>query len=383
MASIRKRRWTSGDSTREAWVTDYVDGTGKRRLRTFKTKRAADTWLVQARGELHRGVHVADNASVTVAAAATLWLERCERDGLERSTVRQYQTHVAHILPLIGREKLTKLTVPLIESVKDTLLRRLSRVLARKVLGSLKSILTNAQRRGLIGQNVATVVKVETGSRHKDRPEVGREIPAKAEIKTLLDASTGRLRALVAVAAFTGLRASEIRGLTWDHVDFEARLIRVRQRADRWGEIGNPKSAGSRRDLPMAPMVVNTLREWRLACPPGGAGLVFPASNGKVTSHANLLRGLAALQIRTGIVADLEAGAGGEPSSSRPVPKYALHAFRHFFASWLIDQHFGPKRIQALMGHANISMTFDVYGHLMPAEDDHDKFAAGELTVTG
>jgi integrase len=59
------------------------------------------------------------------------------------------------------------------------------------------------------------------------------------------------------------------------------------------------------------------------------------------------------------------------------------HAYRHFFASWLIDRGFGPKRVQALMGHSSIAVTYDVYGHLFPQEDDHERFAAGELAVVG
>jgi integrase len=63
-------------------------------------------------------------------------------------------------------------------------------------------------------------------------------------------------------------------------------------------------------------------------------------------------------------------------------PKYGLHALRHFFASWAIEQGFSPKRLQALLGHSSIQMTFDRYGHLFPSlEDDHAKFAAGELAL--
>jgi len=59
-----------------------------------------------------------------------------------------------------------------------------------------------------------------------------------------------------------------------------------------------------------------------------------------------------------------------------------LHALRHFFASWAIEQGFTPKRLQALLGHSSIQMTFDRYGHLFPSlEDDHAKFAAGELQI--
>jgi integrase len=60
-----------------------------------------------------------------------------------------------------------------------------------------------------------------------------------------------------------------------------------------------------------------------------------------------------------------------------------LHRFRHFFASWLIDQGFGPKRVQALMGHASIGVTFDCYGHLFPQENDHARFAAAERALLG
>jgi integrase len=61
-----------------------------------------------------------------------------------------------------------------------------------------------------------------------------------------------------------------------------------------------------------------------------------------------------------------------------------VHAMRHFFASWAIERGFSPKRVQSLLGHSSIQMTFDVYGHLFPSlEDDHAKFAAGELAVVG
>ena len=64
--------------------------------------------------------------------------------------------------------------------------------------------------------------------------------------------------------------------------------------------------------------------------------------------------------------------------------KYGPHALRHFFASWCIEQGFSPKRLQALMGHGSITMTYDTHGHLFPnLEDDHQRFAAGELAVLG
>jgi integrase len=391
MASIRKRTWKSGGKEKTAWVADYFDQTGNRHLKTFAMKKGAEAWLVTTRSEVARGVHTPENASITVAEAAKLWIATGEIEKLERSTLRQYGNHVRlHINPLIGTVKLARLSTPAIEAFRDELLKKGSRPMARKVLASLKSILGEAQRRGLVAHNAAQPVKVDVKKRDQRKLAIGRDIPSKEEIQTILSKVSGRWRPLLIAAIFTGMRSSELRGLAWDDVDFHQEVIHVRQRADHWGEIGAPKSAAGDRDIPMSPMVVNALKEWHLSCPRAGAGtgkderlwLVFPNGNGKVENHANIAnRGFYALQLEAGIdKPDREE----KDANGRQVmkPKYGMHALRHFFASWAIEQGFSPKRLQALLGHSSIQMTFDVYGHLFPSlEDDHAKFAAGELAL--
>jgi integrase len=245
--------------------------------------------------------------------------------------------------------------------------------MARKVLASLKGIINDAQRRGLVARNAAQPVKVDAKKRENGKLVVGRDVPSKDEAQAILAAASGRWRPFFVTAIFTGMRASELRGLTWDDVDFGPNVVRVRQRANLWGEIGAPKSAAGNREIPMSPMVVTALREWKLACPKGDLRLVFPNGNGRVESHANIWnRGFSPLQTEAGIVDE-----DGKP-------KYGLHALRHFFASWAIERGFTPKRVQVLLGHSSILMTFDRYGHLFPSlEDDHAKFAAGEAALVG
>ena len=70
-------------------------------------------------------------------------------------------------------------------------------------------------------------------------------------------------------------------------------------------------------------------------------------------------------------------------------PKYALHAFRHFFASWCINQksaggtELPVKVVQTLLGHSSIVMTLDIYGHLFPTGTDRAELDASEKALFG
>ncbi len=172
---------------------------------------------------------------------------------------------------------------------------------------------------------------------------------------------------MILTAIFTGLRASELRGLTWSDLDLDRGSLTVRQRADRWNRIGSPKSDAGKREIPLAPLVVNTLREWALACPKGELSLVFPNGDGNIESLPNIhRRGLGPLQATAGITSDKDH------------PKYGLQSFRHAAASLFIEQGFTPKRVQALMGHSSIQVTFDTYGHLFPSQAE-DQAAMQQL----
>ena len=348
MASVRKRAWvTSKGVEKTAWVVDYTHR-GKQHIKTFPTKREATAWRADMQHEVKQGTHTPASKSITVAEAGALWLSQAENDGLEASTVMQYRQHLNyHITPFLGDVKLAELTPASVVGFRAQLRKEgRSPVMAKKVTTSLGAILASAIAGGRVARNVVREQAREHGTRqrrlekrHDKRLEVGVDIPTKNEIRAILAAAQGRLRPLIVTAIFTGLRASELRGLAWDDVDLEREVLTVRQRADRWNKIGSPKSAAGKREVPLAPMVVNTLREWKLAGPKGELGLVFPSRQGNVESLPNLhRRGLGALQVAAGITSDREH------------PKYGLHAFRHAAASLFIEQGFSPKRVQALMG---------------------------------
>jgi len=355
--SVRKRLLSDGQTR---WQTDYKDNAGIRRHRQFATKREAEAFLTKARSEVVAGIHTPDSASITVSEAADLWLARCERDALEPTTTLAYRQHLnLHILPRIGPVKLSRLTAPVVNAFRDQLLDDgRSRDMTRRVLGSLAALVGEAQTRGLVAvNNVRAVTKVKRGRRTEMRPEM----PTRDELKAIVAASPDRHRPLILTALLAGLRASELRGLLWSDVDLKRGEIHVRRRADRFNTLGPPKSEAGTRTIPTSPLLLNTLKAWRLACPKGQLDLVFPNGAGRVENHGNLLaRIFWPIQIAAGVVVTKD----GIPDA-----KYSLQALRHACAALWIAQGFGPKRIQTMMGHSSITQTFDRYGYLFEARE--------------
>jgi integrase len=373
--SVRKREWTTrGGEKREAWIVDYVDQQGDRHIETFEKKKQADAYQDQVRTDVRAGIHTARNKSITVIEAAENWLKHVEREGRERSTLDHYRQHVEHLRAL-HHYKLASLTTPRLNSFRDQLLGKVSRPLARKILVSMKMLLKEAQRRGDVAQNVGLGVSIKMDKRDKRKLKAGEDFPTPNEVKRLIDAATGRWRPLLVTVVFTGLRASELRGLRWEDVDLKRGELHVRQRADRYNKLGSPKSHSGQRVVPLGPFVVNTLKEWKLACPKSESDLVFPSSTGQIAYHANMWKALGPVMIAAGLTD--KAGQ----------PKYALHAFRHFYASWCINRkedgglELPAKVVQERLGHSSILMTMDTYGHLFPRGDDTAALAAAEKAL--
>lgn len=391
--SVRKRSWTTRKGQQKvAWVCDYADQSGKRRLKTFDKKKDADAWAASTRVEISRGEHVADSATITVKEAGKLWITSGEAADLERTSLDQYRQHLdIHIAPFIGAEKLSRLTVPGLRAFQDRLREEgRSPAMVKRVTVSLGSLLADAQERGLVARNVVreAASRRKRGStnraekRQRRKLQVGVDIPTPKEALAIMQAAKGRWRPLLITAILTGLRASELRGLRWSDVELGNGRLHVRQRADRYQAIGMPKSDAGQRTIPLPPIVVNTLREWKLACPNGEKDLVFPNSVGNVEWHGNIINRGFLPTVLAAKVTRQEEGSDGEP---RAVPKYTgLHSLRHFFASWCINrradggQELPPKIVQERMGHSSITMTMDVYGHLFPSKDDAEALAAAE-----
>jgi integrase len=373
MATIIVRPWIHNGEKREAYQVSYTDASGARKRKQFDKRKDAVAFQKTCEGTASIA-----SGGMTVAEAATAWLNACElglgeHAKVERSTLKGYQSHVNnHIVPEIGGLLLRDLTTARIKRFRDALIQKLSRPLAKAVMQSLKAILAEAVDQEVLDVNRAADVSVTISSRDRERVTIPTQVEMGQLLATAQSLAEGsnlhlakawrRYLPLVATATFTGMRASELRGLAWPAVDLAGFVIKVVQRADQWKVLGKPKSQAGTRDIDIPKELAIILREWKLACPVSRQNLVFPNGEGNVESVQNIYtRCWYPLQERAGVTT---------PAGK---PKYTMHSLRHFKASAMIAAGATAKEIMVLMGHSSITMTFDRYGHLFPEGRDERK----------
>lgn len=368
MATIQLRRWSSGTGEKVAWGVNYKDPLGKRRLKNFKEKGDAQKFLKLVKG----GKPAALGKQFTVADACNRYLRICEQrhrddDRMSRATLARLWNLVdTHVVPFIGSIKLADLSPIMVDAYIDEMRRhkepRTPLVISQAV-GVLNRSLTEMQRLQIISRNVVKDVPPR-----KPPIKLGVvEVPTKDEISRILEASVDIDRTIMEIAIFTGLRAGEICGLAWSDVDFNKGTLSVRRTINVDSEIRDPKSKAGKRTITVPNSTMLRLRSLK-----DGTCVVRRGIQKKDPDiYRNLVfwgrtRPLTATTLFQGPWTRVCKAVALCSDSGRP--KYHFHALRHVAASLFIESGIQPKRVQQLMGHTSIKMTFDVYGHLFPDE---------------
>jgi integrase len=313
---------------------------------------------------------------------ASLWSERFEAmvaAGDRRP--RTYEAHRFHLdhdlLPRLGRRRIAAIGVEDVAALIGDLraVGRSAKTTAN-ALATLQSVLRFARRRGWILADPVELLEPEERPRPPHRLR-GRVL-GRAEIERLLGACPARGRLLVETALFSGLRISELLGLTWADVDFYAGLIRVRAQLSRAhrGEPARrvaPKTQASVREIPLVPQLAGHLGAHRQGTPfPTSTDWVFPTSRGTPLGERNVARR----------VLKRAADQAGLNDDERPALRF--HDLRHTFASHLIvDLGLDVAQVSRILGHASIAITLDVYTHLFDdarhAHEIRERMAASQF----
>lgn len=320
-----------------------INGKRKRKYIYGDTrKEVAEKLKVALRDQQLGLVTVHENQTVT--QFLTAWLEQSVKPTNKPSTYQSYRDIIKrHIEPAIGHIVLSKLTPQHIQALLATLQeKKLSPRTVQYARAILHHALDQALKWGYVARNVVALVEAPRVERHTVEPLT------EAQATALLQAVAGhRLEALYRIALGLGLRRGEVLALRWVDVDLKARTLRVTA----------GKTASSTRTLPVPETLVDALKAheqrqqveraeddaWR------DHGLVFPSEVGTPISGRNLLRHFKSVLKRAGL-----------PQTIR------FHDLRHSCATFLIAQGVHPRVVMEILGHSQISVTMNTYGHVLP-----------------
>jgi integrase len=388
-APTKVRRRSAGEGSvhpfrgRHRGAITWTDPDGTRHKRTVmgRTADEARAKLDDIRRDLRLGV-VAPTGPATVGDYLAGWIER-HRARVRPSTWLTAESYVrVYLIPAFGRKSLARLAASDVEDALASFMRNgrpptpedlkrrakalakgkdpteilpVSAVTARHVRATLRRALSDAQRAGLVGRNVAADAAPPYVEHRPITYLVARDLAK------LLDATAeDDLGPLYALAATTGLRRGELLGLTWADVGdgkVSVRRSMGRVKGNGWG-LGEVKSARSRRTIPQparARQALETQRtRQRFAKSAAGsawqdtAGLIFTDSVGRP------------------LLPEYVSHRFGRDLARTGVPRIRFHDLRHSAATALLTAGVPLVVVSEWLGHSGVTITASAYAAVVP-----------------
>lgn len=345
----------------------YDPATGKLKRKSFygKTRKEVADKIAQALQQIKDGTYL-EPTQTTLGEWLDKWLTTYKKGKLKPSTYESYKMLIdTHIKPALGNIPLAKLQAHMLQSFYNEKLENgradgkkggLSTRVVRYLHVVIRQALQQAVKEGLLIRNVADATTPPTVKNKQMRPLTEEEL-----LKFFDAAKDDRLFAAYVVAVTTGLRRGELLGLCWDCVDLEKGIITVKRQllALKQGLVleETTKSKSGRRSIVLTDDAIRELKAWKkrqaqekllLGEAYQDNGLVFCKEDGTPLDPNEFTKRFQRLLERVGL------------------PKVRLHDLRHTHATLLLARGVHPKIVQERLGHSTITMTLDLYSHLVP-----------------
>ncbi len=353
------RRVTGGmirqHPVRGLWEARYTGADGRKHSIYAKTRKEAQERLRTALTAADNGIRpIVDRA--TVAGYLAEWIEMTRAHVRPRTADSYAATVRLYLVPTIGSIPLAKLQPEDLGRMVASLAARgdLSDTTVRYAYVVLRIALGEALRTRRVARNVALEVRAPKAAQRDFTPLT------LAQVATFLDSvADDRLAVLYMAAVGLGLRQGELLGLRWADVNLEAGSVQIRHtRNAKTGELGEPKTERSRRTLRLGGELAAALRSHRVrqAEERLAAGrrwhdgdYVFTSPNGQSLDAANVTHRFQAALAAAGL------------------PRQRFHDLRHACATLRLEQGEEIAIVSRILGHASITTTANVYGHLTDA----------------
>lgn len=345
------------------YTARFTDKFGKRRQQYFKKLQECRNWLADAQFEDEHG-NINASSNMTVDAWFEYWITEIKGKTVRWSTLGSYKDRYnKNIKEVIGKmiiNEVKPMHCQNVLNIMDNNGYAGSSMERTKV--TMSAMFSDACENGLISINPVTK-SVKCPKRENKNTRV---LTLDEQRKFLEVAKENINYNHFLFILQTGARSSELRGLKWSDIDFQNRTIHIRRNITHDSNnnrfiVGELKTSSGQRDIPMTQTVYDLLIE--IKCKQASRKYkvirfefvdnIFLNRNGKLITNSNYDRYLEKICKKAGI------------------EKISMHTLRHTFATRCIESGMKPKTLQKILGHANISMTMDLYVHV--TEDEKEK----------
>ena len=313
--------------------------------------------MTETRYKLEHGDFVA-SSNTTVDDWFKAWIEQYKVNQVKEGTVTAYQDNYRYyIKKSIGDRKLTDIRGEHIQKLYNDLAReKKSFACIRLVSAILNNCFKQALKNGLIERNPVPLATLP-----KAAPKKPRRVFTKEEQELFFKYAEGSyLYNLFALAIRTGLRSGEVRGLKLSDIDRTAGVIYVKRTLKKRnnGEYfeDTPKTATSMREIPLTKDMLSIIERQKhfygekivhmdgyVFHLPEGGPISIERMQGEIDRIIKLIT-----------------------EDDNQFERFTSHCFRHTFATRAIENGMKPQTLKVIMGHSSLSMTMDLYSHVLP-----------------
>jgi integrase len=337
----------------QAVISRNVGGTRKRQsLGRFDREKDARAALTEALQSAESGTFV-ERSTASVGDYLTAWLEGRARD-LKPSTRAGYASIIrSHLIPRLGDHRLQHLETIDVERMVTDLSNEVSPRTTRNVLRVLQRAMSDAERQRLITRNPAKQINLPRATADEHQTWTAEQVGA------FLTASENEdLAAAYRLLVSTGCRRGELLGIQWQDLDLDSGVWSVRRavsKSERGLVVTDPKTAKSRRSIPLDGRTVEELKAHRLTSMRNrqtgwdATGFVFTRTDGKLVDPDGFTS-------RVHRIVD-----------SADLPWIGVHGLRHSFATLALQAGVHPKVVADILGHSSVVVTLDIYSSVIPS----------------
>lgn len=346
------------------YIGRHEDGTQARaKKRGFESKRSATQWFnnevaLFKNGQSKYNKKTTPNV-MTVKELYDMWLNTYQHTVEESTLNKTMNVFNVHIIPEWGNTLVSDIKPLDLQLYVNTMQGRILHY--RKITGYFRRLLNIAVRMDMIPVDPFTKVEMPKERRQINKPKQFMDVDEFRAFVEVLDSQYKHINqqayTLLRLATFTGMRTEELLALQWQHVEFNNGYISIVQALGRGLNgstyIKQPKSQTSRRELKIDNKMLSVLADWYDATDyKNDTDFVF-TNEGKTLQTMRPNKWLHDVSGKYNVAVGL-----------------SMHKLRHTWATLALDQGASVKQVQTYLGHADVSMTLDVYSDITKRASD-------------